>query len=79
MPNWSGNGTASMKTSHDDSFMWLSTTPLVMGQFPKAPSIDWIAALLPYDIPTTLTGVCALPLTRTRSLTGQRFGVEPFF
>jgi hypothetical protein len=65
------------KTSNDGNSMWHSTTHLVVGQFPGAPAIDWIAVLLPYYIPTSLVGVCALPLSRTRSLTGQRFGVEP--
>ena len=58
-------------TANHDNFMWHSITHLVIGQFPGAPSIDWMAVLLPYDIPTALIGVCALPLTRARSLTGQ--------
>ena len=39
--------------------------------------IGWSSCSLT-DIPTLFVGVCALPLSRTRSLTGQRFGVEPF-
>jgi len=55
-----------------------STTDLVVGSLRATRPIDWIAALLPYSISTSLVGVVALPLSRTRSLTGQRPGVEPF-
>ena len=53
------------------------TTDPVVGQLLAARRVDWIAALLPDYIPTSLIGVSALPLSRTQSLTGQRFGVEP--
>jgi len=52
------------KTGNDDPFMWQSTTHLVMGQFPQAPSFDWIAVLLPYqNIPTRFSGygLCPFP------------------
>jgi hypothetical protein len=55
-------------TANHDNFMWHSTTHLVIGQFPGAPSIDWIAVLLPYRYPDLVDrGVRSAPFPSPQS------------